>query len=63
MTTPIDYAHLRCGATAPHYHPKVGLVGYQMKALSARNLKRTSLLHAGPLDGHTHRPRPFNFKC
>ena len=62
MTTPIDHAHLWCGATARHHHPKVGLVGYQMKALGARNLKHTSLFHAGPLNGHTHRLRPFNFK-
>ena len=44
-----DHAHrphpFLCGATARHYHPKVGIVGYQMKALGARNRAYTSLLH------------------
>ena len=61
MTTPINHTHLWCGATARHHHPKGGLVGYQMKALGARNRKYTSLLQCHqschskgtPVD-HTH---------
>ena len=61
MTTPIDNTHFLCGATARHHHPKVGFIGYQMKALGARNHKYTSLLHA--TSRFTRWARPFDLKC